>query len=230
MGPDPRHRFTLIAAAVDLDLPAPTDPLEAALHELLRSGACPTPEVGYAYDLFRVENHRAAVDAFLLARVDLPTISATLEIPVPVIQAYHHLFLDTEVFRNRLELTTFASSYEGSTYAAELVRTAIVAGLDYLLWAFGQPSADIDNRVVVRRTMVDAFFRGMAHKGNPVTSPTAKEALRWWDTAVGNAQTLEKLDPRAARSTFEELRLVLAKEDETISADASPVPLNDIIH
>jgi hypothetical protein len=230
MGPNPRHRFALITEAVEQDLPASDDPGEAALHELLRSGTCPNTEVGYAYELFRIENHRAAVDAFLLAKVDLQTIAATLEIPAPVLEAYRHLFLDTDVFRNRLELTSFASSYEGSAYAAELVRTAVVTGLDYLLWAFGKPSKDIDNRVVVRRTMVDAYFRGMAHRGNPVTSPTAREALRWWDTAVGNAQTLEKLDPQAARSTFDELRLVLDKKDETISADASPVPLQDIIH
>jgi len=75
MGPNPRHRFALVAAAVEQDLPAPTDPGEAALHELLRSGTCPNTEVGYAYEIFRIENHRAAVDAFLLAKVDLPTSS-----------------------------------------------------------------------------------------------------------------------------------------------------------
>ena len=227
---DPRHRYLAVLAAANEALPAPEDPLEAALYALASSGSCPDPNVSYAYDLYALENHRAAMDAFLLSKVPPELIAGALEIPPLVIAAYRHLFMDTDVFRNRLELVTYAADYEGNAYAKELVRTAVLIGCDYLLWAFGKPDPALDNRAVVRRTMVDAFFRGMAHKGNPITSATVKEAQKWWANAIRNAQILEDIDPRTAKSALEDLRLALGQMDETLSTDEAPVPVEDILH
>jgi hypothetical protein len=227
---DPRHRFSRVSGLVEQAAPAPEPPLEAALYELLSTGTCSDGSVTYAYDLYQIETHRAAIDAFTLAKVETAQVSTTLEIPVEVVRTYQHLFMDTTAFRNRLELTSYAAEYQGNAYGVELVRTAVVVGLEYLLWAFGTPTENIDNRVVVRRTMIDAFFRGMAHKGNPVTSATAKEALKWWSTAISNAQVLEKIDPRSARSAFDDLRIALEKKDSTCSVEQAPVPVSEILH
>jgi hypothetical protein len=229
---NPLHRYDTVRDLVDGGLTAATlsDPLQSALFDLISGGATDEHNVAYAHDLFKVPNHRAALDAFLLADVPFDQIAVTLNIPISVIQTYRYLFMDTTVFRNRLELISYAQSYPGDTYAQELVRAAVTIGLEYLLWAFSKSSTEVDNRAVVRRTMIDSFFRGMAHKGNAITSATAKESQKWWATAIRNAQILEQIDPRTAKSAYDELRLALEQRDDTKTVEQAPVPVGDILH
>jgi hypothetical protein len=226
---EPRHRYLGVVEAVAEAASIPAEPLEAALYVLLSTGACDDTQVSYAYDIFQKPEHRAALDAFLLARIPADQTATTLEIPQAVIEVYRHLFMDVAVFRNRLEIQSYAAAYDGEEYGRELVRAAVMLGLEYLLWAFGKPDANLDNRSVVRRTMVDAFMRGMAHKGNAITSATAKEAQKWWSTAIRNAQILEEIDPRTARSAYDELKMALEKKDDTLTVEQSPVPIGEIL-
>lgn len=227
----PDYRLQVVREAVDQAAPAPTESLSAALYALLKGDPCPHPAVEYAWDLYNVPNHRAALDAFLLAGVEVSRISSVLEIQEGVVATYRDFFMDTSVFRNRLERMSYAQNYEGDAHGQELVRAAVTVGLEYLLWAFGAPDRDrLDNKEVVRRTMIDSFMRGLAHKGNAVTSATAKEALKWWGTAIRNAQILEDIDPKATRQAYEELRMALEKHDPTYTVETSPVKPEDVLH
>jgi hypothetical protein len=228
---NPQHRYLAAQAAVDAASAAPEgDAAVQALFTLLGTGVCEDAAVTYALDLFRVDDHRSALDAFLLAQVSDDIAASTLSIAPNIVAMYRHLFMDTTVFRNKLELMTYARNYTGNAYGVELVRTAVTVGLEYLLWAFGKSGDSLDNRAVVRQTMVDSFFRGMAHKGNPITSATAKEAQKWWATAIRNAQILETIDPRTSRNAYEELRMALEKTDDTKTVEQAPVPLVEILH
>lgn len=227
---DPRHKYLTVKAAVDSAAPSPSDPLMASLYTLLSGGVCDDAEVTYAYDLYATPNHQAALDAFFLARMTLPEISNITEIPESVLATYAMLFMDLSVFRNRLEIVSYAGNYEGTDYGRELVRVAVTVGGEYLRWTFGKAGDQLDNRSVVRLTMVDTFFRGLAHKGNALTSDTAKEALKWWSVSIKNAETLEKIDPRTAKTAFEELRITLEQKDSTHTVESSPVKPADILH
>ena len=200
----------------------------AELYELL-SGRTASAPTTYAWDLYENPNHRVVVDAFMLATTDFDVISKALGIPVDVLSAYAYLFLDTKALRNRLELLSFVAAYDGDAPAKELVKTAVTVGLEYLLWLHGV-APELDPRTVVRRTMVDSFYRGMAHRGNALTTATAKEAQKWWATAIRNAQLLEQIDPRATRAAYDELRIALEGKDDTLSPEKAPVPVDQMLH
>jgi hypothetical protein len=225
----PRHRFDAVLTAVKTASPPPVGELEEALHACIKGGSTLNATVEYAYDLYLDTQHRAVIDAFILADAERPAMSRVLGVPVSVLMAYEYLFFDPSTFRNRLEKISYSSSYDGDAYAAELLKTGVMVGADYLIWTYGGRES-LDTRVVVRHTMIDAYFRGMAHKGNSLTSGVAKESQKWWATAIKNAEILEKMDPQATKQAYEELRIALEGVDETIPAEKSPVPLDDIMH
>ena len=228
--PTPDHRYRAARAAIDTVVYERTGELEIALHALLRGTKHVIMDVEYAYDLFSKPDHRGVLDAFILAQANFDQTSKALRIPVTVLRAYEHLFMDTSVFRNKLEALSYAQDYVGSAYCKELMKTAVTVGPLYLLWAFGNSDDLVDTRHVVRHTMLDSFFRGMAHKGNALTSAIAKEAQKWMQTAIKNAEILERIDPRTTKEASEELRLALAVRDTTLAAVNSPVPVEDILH
>lgn len=225
----PRHRFEAVLSLVKTSAPPPEGELEQALFSLIKGTGASTATVEYAYDLYLDIQHRPVLDAFVLADADRPIVSKVLNIPLSVLMAYEYLFFDLKAFRNRLEKISYASSYDGDAYAAELLKTGIMVGGDYLLWTYGGRE-NLNTRDVVRHTMIDAFFRGMSHKGNSLTSGVSKEAQKWWATAIKNAEILEKLDPQAAKQAYEELRIALEGVDETIPVEKAPVSLDDILH
>lgn len=226
----PQHRYYTVKDSLGQAVPPFDSELMLSLRAVLQHKPATVPEAEYAYDIYRVASHRAALDAFTLSKTPLDITATALEIPEAVLSAYRTLFMDTSVFRNKLELMTYAAEYEGDEYGCELVRTGVSVGSEYLLWAYGAQSAEIDTRHVVRRTMLDSFFRGMAHKGNSLTSNVAKESQKWWSTAIRNAEILEKMDPRTQQSAFEELRIALEGRDDTLRTEQSPVPVEDILH
>ncbi len=225
----PRHRFEAVLETVKASLPVPEGELEAALYGRMKGQFGLNHTVEYAYELYLDTQHRAALDAFLLANADRQTMAQVLSIPISVLMAYEYLFFDPTAFRNRLEKISYASSYSGDIYATELLKTGIMVGAEYLIWTYGGETA-LATRDVVRHTMIDAFYRGMAHKGNSLTSGVAKEAQRWWATAIRNAEILEKMDPQASKQAYEELRIALEPTDKTTPAEKSPVPLDEIMH
>lgn len=225
----PDHRWRTVQQAVDRDGDVPADPISAELVALLSGGAA-SDTVQHAYDLYADEEHRAVVDAFLLARCALQEVATLLSIDIPVLETYQHLFMDMLVFRNRLEIISYAARYDGNPYGKELVKTAVMVGVDYLRWTYGDTDQEFEPRDIVRRTMVDSYFRGMAHKGNALTTNVAKEAHKWWQTAVKNAELSERLSPSTSRRAVEELRIALTKRDDTVPAEQFEVPVADILH
>ena len=225
----PNHRALEAEAIVAQMAPASSDAMVVALTLLLGGAPCPVADVEYARDLWEEKEHRAALDAFLLARVALPQIAEVLEISIDTVAAYAHLYMDVTVFRNKLERRSYAMRYGDDKYASELVRTAVVAGAEYLLWTFDEKHDTLEPATVVRRAMVDGYFRGLAHRGNGITTDVTREAHRWMQFGVSNAQSLEKLDPRTARSAHEELSIAIKGRELTISVGAGPVAPEDVL-
>lgn len=227
----PDYRYRAVKKAVDEGSAAPSDPVLAALFAVMSNEPCPIEEVEYAYDLYMRSAHRVVVDAFLLAKTEHQVTAKVLGIPEPVLATYALLFCDTTTFRNKLEVLTYAAEYPvADDYGKELVKTAVTVGPEYLVWCYGSHHSDIDTRYVVRRTMVDAFFRSMAHKGNKLTSAVAREAQKWMQTAIRNAEILERLDPSTNKAAFEELRLALTPKDSTYTVETAPVKVTEILH
>jgi len=202
----------------------------AALYAIYDNAPCSSDLVQYAFDLHEEEEHRAILDAFLLTRCPLSELKGLFDIDLDVIETYMFLFMDTSVFRNKLEVISYAARYDSSAYGKELVKTAVQVGPDYLHWAYGKPRATIDAREIINRTMIDSYMRGMAHKGNGLTTGVTKEAHKWWATAIKNAELTERINPSTAKQAVEELQIALGQRDETVGPDDFAVPLADILH
>lgn len=226
----PTHRYDVVRQGVHTPAATYADLLMQALHNHLSSAPSGNTAVAYAYELFATPAHRAAMDAFVLAAASPETVQAVIGVAADVVRAYAHLFLDVGVFRNRLEMLSWAADYPGDAYGKELCRAALTIGIDYLLWAFGKGDADLDSRMVVRRTMVDSYYRGLAHRGNGLTAGVTREAYKWWSTAVRNAEILERIDPRVSKHAAEELKIALEARDDTVKPDDSPVAVDEILH
>lgn len=226
----PDHRYRAVLAARDNRAVLSDGKSQALLALLVHGPAGVSADVVYAHDLYAEQEHRCVVDAFLLTRSSPAEIAGVLEVAAEVIETYAHLFMDMAVFRNRLEIVSFAARYDGDDYGKELVKTAVNVGADYMHWAYGKPRDTFDPRRVIQHTMTDSFFRGMAHKGNALTTGVAKEAHKWWATAVKNAELFEKLNPSTAKQAIEELRIALGKQDATVAPDELEVPLTEILH
>lgn len=207
----------------------PSDDIEAALYRHLTEKGVRN-DAGDAYDIYMESEHRAVLEAFLIAGSTSSLIEKVLQIPSSTTAAYQHLFFDQSSFRNRLELLGYATEFDGSNHAREVLRASVTVGLEYLLWVYGGANVQVDSRQVIRHTMAEAYYRGMAHRGNSITSGVAKESQKWWATAVRNAELLEKIDPRAEKQAFEEIRIQLEKHDDTFTPDDAPVDPADIMH
>lgn len=225
----PNARYTNVLAALKQQR-RPSDRFEAELYDVMSSGQSHDSAVRDAYDIYNVIEHRTALDAFCIVDASPQVIQSVLQVPASVVEAYRHLFFDTSAFRNRLERFSYAREYPADLYGKELMRSAVTAGLDYLMWAYGAGDTQVDSRAVIRQTMAEAYYRGMAHRGQSIGSVNAKEAHKWWSTAVRNAELLEKVDPRAEKQALEEIRIALDKYDDTLTATSSPVPVNEILH
>ena len=226
----PSHRFNTVHAALSEAAVTHADPLMQALRDVLLNTPSADADVRYALDLYVAPAHRAAMDSFVLAGAPADLVQSVIGVRAEVLRVYAHLFMDVGVFRNRLEMLSWASDYEGDSYGKELCRAALTIGIDYLLWAFGKGDADLDARMVVRRTMIDSYYRGLAHRGNGLTAGVTKEAYKWWATAVRNAEILERLDPRVSKHAAEELKIALEAKDDTLKPGESPVSIDEILH
>jgi hypothetical protein len=224
----PRHRYHVALKAAEAKRELPRDPKMAALCELLQGKPCELADVEYAYDLFSNVQHRATMDAFILAKTPADKIKECLEIGIPTIVTYHELFMDATVFRNKLELLSYAHDYDGDETTKALVLAGVRHGPAYLMWSLGSQQ-ELDPRAVVRQAMTDTYFRSMAHKGNSLTSLVAKEAHRWAASSIRTAQIVEQIDPRSTKEAFDELRLALLGVDDTKTVADSPVPIDQIL-
>lgn len=225
----PDHRYREVLVAVQSGS-VPTEPRMAALYAIHDNAVCTSALVQYAFDLHEEEEHRAILDAFLLTRCPVSELKGLFDIEPDVLETYMFLFMDVSVFRNKLEIISYASRYESSAYGKELVKTAVQVGPDYLYWAYGKPRSNIDAREIINRTMIDSYMRGMAHKGNGLTTGVTKEAHKWWATAIKNAELTERMNPSTAKQAVEELRIALGQRDETVAPDNFDVPLSEILH
>lgn len=226
---DPSHRYRAVQKALTARN-VPDGILEEELYKHLKDKTGAQCTAGDALEIYQEEEHRAVLEAFLLAGAGPELIEKVLSVPTAVTAAYKHLFFDQSVFKNRLETLGYAADFEGSTHAREVLKAALTVGMDYLLWVYGRAEVQVDARDVIRHTMAEAYYRGMAHRGNSITSGVSKEAHRWWATAVRNAELLEKIDPRAERQAFEEIRIQLEKYDDTYSPESAPVDPSEIMH
>jgi hypothetical protein len=222
----PDHRYRDVSRVKE----APRDPLEAALWRLMCGETTENQTVEWAYDIYKEIREREVLQACLIARATEAEISNLLRVPPEVTRAFRHLFFDIEAFRDELHLLSWIDDYvlgrEGTTYGAQLLRTAITAGFDGLRWIFGRGQVLIEPQDVLHRVMTDAYFRGALNRGQSISSDEAKAALTLLKTATGVAISLNKKG--SAKGLNDVIFKLMHRDDTTPVTDigAEDVPLH----
>lgn len=227
---DPHHRVIDAHKAIE-KASKPKDAKIADLVLAFTKDKKAKPELIYAVDLFVDAYQRTVMDALVLGHATTEEIQEATGIPLNVIAAYQTYIFDSDVFRNELDRISWVRGLSKHVSADELklLQAALTVGAKYLIWLItGRGSfTPVD---VIRHSMNDAMFRGMAHRSAPINSDIAKEALLWIRTAERLAKTLQALDPQDIAEAEKQLRIALMYDETTVNEETSGITPENILH
>ena len=227
---DPHHRLIAAQKAVKSG-EKPKDVKIAAIIAAFTKSKNAKPELIRAVEKFLDPYQRAVMDALCLGRASVEEIHEATEVPHEVIVAYQEYLFDQDVFKDGLERISWVRAQQ--KYIAQdelqLLQCVLTVGVKYLTWLL-TGRGKFSPAEVLRHSMNDAMFRGMAHRGAPVNSEVAKEAHQWIRTAERLAKTLHTIDPEDQQEAEKQLRIALEYDDATVNEDTAGISPDKILH
>jgi hypothetical protein len=220
---NPSHRYRAVRDATE----PPEHPYERALWELLHDQAG-DDHVARALEAYAGDTEREIMQAWLIANATDAQVKEHLRIPEEVTRAYRHLFFDTTVFRDELDVLRWVREYKPSgtaEFGEGLLKNAVMQGVDFLGWLFGRRVAALDPETVQKQIMADAYFRGRMNRFHPLTSREAQLSHTFMATAFKASQVLSAGSP----PDINQLVIKLRYRDLTEPVDAV-VKDEDILH
>lgn len=224
---NPRHRYD----AIYLKERAPETELERSLFVALHGSAALDeitphrpwndvidPNMVYPMAVHQSPEIRGILEAFLLASDNESEIGNALAMPVDEVAVYRHLFFDTEVFRTDLELMSYMRTIPEKDPNKPLYKIAYHQGLGALRWHFCRNKGSVEPEEVIHTIMTDAYYRSLEHRGLPITSKVAKEALKLARVSLDCARTLTA-DREVSKDTSESLKFKFEKVRDNRSID-----------
>jgi len=207
-----------------------------ALERALQGDIEVPEEVLYALDIYSDLFQKEVLEAFFLAGATNSEVAEILEIPERISDVYRHLFFDMGVFRNRLDIISYAAHYEGDDngYGKTLKDDAVHEGLEILKVTF-QPGYRINPVDAVHETISQAYALSKAAKKHPIDSPKAREARQWNSvllSSINAAQNAMNLGTDDNHDLLIKLELMNYDHEAAKATDAElpDVPLEDIVH
>jgi hypothetical protein len=147
----------------------------------------------YPYNVFRNEDTRAVLEAFLLSNTNDQDIAKAIAMEPEEVGQYRYLFFDTSVFHSDLELIVFIQDIPDDFKYKELFKIGFHQGFKALRWQFCRDKGDISIEEVLRTQMLDAHFRAIEHRGKAITGKIPKEARNYARFAISCAKTLQSI-------------------------------------
>lgn len=227
---DPHHRLIAAQKAVKNGVKS-KDPKVTAIIAAFMQSKNAKKDLIYAVKKFLDPYQRAIMDALCLGRASVEEIHDATEIPHDAIAAYQEYIFDQEVFDDGLDRVAWVRAQQDYIAADELqlLQCVMTVGVKYLTWLL-TGRGKFSPAEVLRHSMNDAMFRGMAHRGAPVNSDIAKEAHQWIRTAERLAKTLHAIDPEDQQEAEKQLRIALTYDDTTVNEESSGIQPDKILH
>jgi hypothetical protein len=227
---DPHHRLIAARTAIK-EAKKPKDPKVAEIIAACTKSKTAKPELVCALKKILDPYQRAVMDALCLGRATDEEIHDATEVPLKVIAAYQEYFFDQSVFDDGLERISWVRAQANYINPEELqlLQCVITAGVAYLTWLL-TGRGKFSPAQVLRHSMNDAMFRGMAHRGAPVNSDVAKEAHQWIRTAERLAKSLHIIDPEDQQEAEKQLRIALTYDDTTGNEESTGISPDKILH
>mgnify|MGYP000853273605 CR=1 FL=1 len=226
--PDARARR--VAEAFRSGEPPPEDPLEAALYAVLSGDVETDVDLVVALDLYNGDEHHV-IDALLLVRAEAPLVCEALGLAPRVLEVYRALFFDPDVFKHAFAARRYVASVRDTTEEYRAYELAIQEGPEVLLdrYRVAEPPPP-DPVKTAQKVMASLAVRAREHRGRPLTSRHAQEALKVARAALDAAATVRSMQPKNGGDTAAlRFELALTTQNHTVTAAESPVPVGELV-
>jgi len=224
----PDHRGAFVLASLDAQPPPDLqDSEERAFFCFLKNNQTVSKPVEIAYQLYCDPEIRHVINAAILGKASDEQISEATEVSAECLPTYRRLFFDRSVFPYTPDIIRYVNTIPSPT--KDLYTTAINQGPEYLLNRFRVGTrAPIDPKKTVDSIRSDSTERFLSHRGLDITSPRAKEALRWGELALkAAAVNLNKNDDPSVSAS--ELRFALRVVNRTMTPEESGIKPTEVL-
>lgn len=206
------------------------DALDAALYAVLTKADNADEDVLVALDLYNGPEHHV-LDALLLVRAETEAVCDALGLAPRVLEVYRSLFFDPGAFKHAFAARSYVASIRDDTEEYTAYALAITEGADALLarYRVGEPTPP-DPLKTAQKVMAEFALRSREHRGRPLTSKIAQEALKAGKAAVDAAAAVRGMQPKNGGDTAAlRFELALTTQNHTVPASESPVPLVELV-
>jgi hypothetical protein len=226
----PDHRIKALEAE-DLRKPSRSkDPVERSVADGLRDVPTTPDEVRYALSVYRDPWQKEVLETFLLAAASAEIVEDVLGIPQSVYNVYAAVFFQIDVFRNRLDVESYALNYpktHDNGFGQELKLKGVTMGLHYICAMFGRGSYKLPHQEVMEDMVSQAFMFAKISYNTPRTSQSAKEARQWGSNFINAVRSIPDIRD-SMRGDTSELRIRLKLVTESTS-DIAAIDADDIV-
>lgn len=210
---------------------SPTNPVEQAYQEVVRGNQAATDTQQYAMDIYEDDYKREVLEAFFLANATDADIQTILRIPSAVVKEYKAIFWDSSVFRDELDIETYAHSYTHSDYGKSIKISAVTLGLPYLRYRFSRGKhSEISLMDALQNMIETSFVLSQATRLNPLDSDASREARQWMAMVVKNIDQYIRTKP-VLDNLNDEFEIALRHIDQkTKELPSIVIDKDDILH
>lgn len=230
----PNHRALKIAEQLARGEEVSHDhPFDSALFHALRTGDCPISIVEEAAQWHSDDGMRHLLDALYIGKCPAKEIAIGLDLDPAVLGPYEHLFFDRTVFRHALDVLRYSQDVEPPAdmpILKEYYDVAVKQGPQFLLNRFRIGARPIpDPKAMLDTIAHDQMDRFLSHRGQTITSETAREAFKWGQAAVSTAGALlNEAGKKGSKDAFQKLKILLQVNDQTTTMEAEDITPDQI--
>ncbi len=190
--------------------------------------------IHYALELYHTPRFRDTLMAFFLSGATMLQVMQGTGVAADTLMVFEKLFINLDVFRNKMEWRAFAEHYVAKCCADEdgetQVKKAIIDGPITLLvhWRIGEEPVFLSDKEILTQQALLAHTKSMAAWNARLTDAESKEAYRWGQFAVSTAQRRNNINDNSDVET--DAIVAIQKRKATLEANEAGLALSDILH
>ncbi len=230
--PFPDWRWRAVCSAVEVTEP-PEDALLRDVYNVIL-GESKHETIMYVLELYHTHKSRDTLVAFFLSGAELPQIMQGTGVDADALRMFEQLFIDSTVFRNKMEWRAYAEYYVDQCCADENGQLQVKKGhLDGPItlmahWAKGNEVITLTDQQILTQQALMAHTKALAARNAGITDIEAKEAYRWGQFAVNTAQRRSNLQDTA--DVEMDAIVAIQKRKATLEAEEAGLSLSEILH
>jgi len=172
-----------------------------------------------AYEIYKQEAFvKEVIESCLLCEdYEEDMCSYITGVPANILEVYSVLFFDISVFKYKLHRYEYVRQYENPDYPDGKLykKWAVSVGMEFFKWKFNSALYEAPPKRILSSLVGDAFFRAKEHLGESITSPVAKEAMKWIKQTIDSAKGIREWNSQGSDNVIDDFRMALEFKEET---------------